>query len=101
MKIVIDIPEEIYKCCLPYKDCPIYSNDCNYFPEITYSIANGTPIKEKQTNTAEWIKYPSDFSEYRCSNCRYEVFGGALKYAEAGEYKFCPNCGSRMKGVEE
>lgn len=44
MKIVIDIPEEIYKCCLPYKDCPIYSNDCNYFPEITYSIANGTPL---------------------------------------------------------
>ena len=44
MKIIIDIPEEVYECCLPYKDNIVISNECNYLPEMTYSIANGTPL---------------------------------------------------------
>ena len=44
MKILIDIPEEVYECCLPFKGAKIVSNDCNYLPEMTYSIANGTPL---------------------------------------------------------
>ena len=44
MKLVIDIPEDVYECCLPYKDDIVISNNCNYLPEMTYSIANGTPL---------------------------------------------------------
>ena len=44
MKILIDIPEEVYECCLPFKGANIVSNDCNYLPEMTYSIANGIPF---------------------------------------------------------
>lgn len=44
MKIVIDIEEEVYNSCMPYKDTPIISNLANYNSEIIHSIANGTPL---------------------------------------------------------
>ena len=44
MKIIIDIPEEVYECCLPFKGSIVISNECNYLSEMTYSIANGTPL---------------------------------------------------------
>lgn len=46
MKLIIDIPEEVFECCLPYKDNIVMSNECNYLPEMTYSIANGTPLQK-------------------------------------------------------
>ena len=58
---------------------------------------------EKQTdsaldkNKAEWIRehsitYSGSFWHIECSNCHKES-----EYL----YDFCPNCGSRMKEVEE
>jgi hypothetical protein len=44
IKLVIKIPEEIYKRILPYKDVPVISNLANDFSEITHAIANGVPI---------------------------------------------------------
>ena len=44
MKIIIDIEEEIYKECIPYKDTPIMSNLANDNSEIVHAVANGTPL---------------------------------------------------------
>ena len=44
MKIVIEIEEAVYKACIPYKDTPIISSLANYNSEMTYAIANGTPL---------------------------------------------------------
>lgn len=59
------------------------------------------PLKEKQTNTAEWIKlFDEDGSPtmeevyakiYKCSNCGIEDFRS----------DYCPNCGARMKGENQ
>lgn len=49
MKIIIDIPEDVYKCCLPYKNNIVISNNCNYLPEMIYSIANGTPLPKEHS----------------------------------------------------
>ena len=53
-------------------------------------------IAEKQTNTAEWL---SQNGEYVCSECGYEVWGSGISVMN--EWKYCPNCGSRMKGVNQ
>ena len=50
--------------------------------------------EEKQTNTAEWITYP--YNEVKCSNCDYDLWGNLISAKD--EFKYCPNCGSRMKG---
>lgn len=48
--------------------------------------------------TAEWIKHPK-FDTCKCSNCNYVVYGDAFNYLP--EFKYCPNCGSRMKGENQ
>lgn len=86
MKLVIDIPEEIVNEKIGF------SFDQVDF--IIHSVLNGVPLEEK-TNTAEWISCDEDdlkISDYRCSNCG--------KYQD-DMTNFCPNCGSRMKGVGE
>ena len=53
--------------------------------------------EEKQTNTAEWITYP--YNEVKCSNCDYDLWGNLISAKD--EFKYCPNCGSRMKGENQ
>ena len=50
--------------------------------------------KHEKTNTAEWITYP--YNEVKCSNCDYELWGNLISSKD--EFKYCPQCGSRMKG---
>ena len=52
------------------------------------------PIVKEQT--AEWL---SQNGEYVCSECGYEVWGSGISVMN--EWKYCPNCGSRMKGDTE
>ena len=50
----------------------------------------------EKTNTAEWITV-SKGEVYECSNCRYKI----LIHHDIKPYKFCPNCGARMKEEKE
>jgi hypothetical protein len=78
MKLIIDIPENMY-------------NDANILkvkdlPELKRIIANGTPLLK-----GEWI-FRSGVTcggYYKCSNCG-EV--------ERAEKNYCSNCGAKMKG---
>ena len=53
-------------------------------------------LKKKERPSAKWVK--GDY-EIICSNCKYQVWGSGLTVLH--EFKHCPNCGARMKGVEE
>lgn len=54
-------------------------------------------INEKHiSRTAEWITVSKD-EVYECSNCRYKI----LIHHNIKPYKFCPNCGARMKEEKE
>ena len=53
--------------------------------------------KHEKTNTAEWITYP--YNEVKCSNCDYELWGNLISSKD--EFKYCPQCGSRMKGENQ
>ena len=82
MKLVIDIPDELYNDIIDHRI---------FAPNGVYScIENGTPVK-----TGEWIDLDNVVEVYdnwyECSVCGKESF----------DYDFCPNCGVRMKGGAE
>ena len=64
---------------------------------IDKHISENAPTVEKQpTAKWEWVQYESlpDFGNYHCSNCRH------IEHKIDG-YKYCPNCGAKMKGGVE
>ena len=118
VEIVIKIPEEEYEYCKTWE----------LMSPIAKAIVNGTPfnecfgeicalkneppeqnvgmcqqdvgeISEKQTD-GEWIEVIDEIDSlgnktwhYECSICGNSDSGW-------GDYKFCPNCGSKMKGEQ-
>lgn len=63
--------------------------------ELAIDYGEGIAVFERKRPQGEWIKWNfktfgamGDW-EYKCSNCE-KVYGG--------EYNFCPNCGSDMRG---
>jgi len=44
MQIVIDIPDDVYKRALVYKDVQLASNRANDLSELITAVANGTPL---------------------------------------------------------
>lgn len=84
MKLIIDIPEDLYKWI-----CEQYANSNH---EVVYNaVKNGMPYEERPQG--EWGKWA--ISEIRCPNC-LEYFQTDCYSTE--ELKKCPNCGAKMKG---
>lgn len=78
MQIVIEIPEEVYKACIPYKDTPIISSLANYNSEMTYAIANGTILPKghgrlKDIDEIYWYwcttEYDCPYKSRDCKDC--------------------------------
>ena len=79
MKIVIDIPEQIYtdiKCGLAKGSY-----------DMRLAVAEGQPLSE---NTGEWI-YTEDRPEGFCSKCDKDIDEASTPY--------CPYCGAKMTWV--
>lgn len=98
MKIVIDIPAEVYKS--------IRDNDCCGIMDMYNAIRNGTPIIQ-----GHWITYTYNESngcdcwgrpeyetiiEHECSYCHGKIITSKIKV-----YNYCPFCGAKMKSGEE
>lgn len=84
MKLVIDIPEALYKMCKDWKEF-------NISTRLEKIIANGTPYEERPKG--EWITHSDYPDRLICSNCnhKYDVW-----FIDNGT-NFCPNCGARME----
>lgn len=84
MKVVIDIPEEMYESAKTDMWCGS--------PTLGYAIRNGTPYKERPRG--EWEQVGE--MTYRCAQC------GWLK--KTGLMAYCENCGSdnrKRKGEQK
>ena len=95
MKLIIDIPEDMY-------------NDANIlivkdFPELKKAIINGAPYEDRPQGY--WIK---NCDSCDCSNCydsgaRFTRKDCSGRCSNCGELQcctdnFCPNCGADMRG---
>ena len=55
----------------------------------------------------KWIEDPegnwddTDRGEYECSSCGFRMYPYISDEAFREKYKFCPNCGAKMKGVDD
>ena len=83
MKIVIDIPEEVYKCVM----------DGTYCGTLYEELKNGVPA-EPERKPGKWIEHQDRRKQIyaECSNCGFKNYAGILNY--------CPECGADMRGEQ-
>lgn len=63
------------------------------YKELITKLDNHDKVIKEQTNTAEWIESGKQGGipiSYKCSNCDF--------WWNNNKFRYCPNCGSRMKG---
>ena len=84
MKMIIDIPDEVYKRMKDNKDYD--------YCALTYAIDNGIPYEERPHG--KWIK--NKLYGYECLQC--EKCGKAD--FNMRNYKFCPDCGADMREAD-
>ena len=89
MQITIEIPDAMYDGVMFLKEnSEIKPNDIAEIPlEV---IAKGTPL-----STGCWVgidDFPYD--DWECDRCGGQVYGTNAPYEE---YKYCPNCGTKME----
>ena len=82
------------------EDCEFHQFKCEdleYYKKFAEALYNAGYRKQSE---GEWIidRTPID-ATFKCSKCGYSYIE-ADPQAET-EYKFCPNCGAKMKGGEE
>ena len=62
------------------------------------------PPVNPQPKTGHWIKYSIPRCEeqhYQCTSCKYYINFGQWGELYTKEFKYCPNCGAKMKEVKE
>lgn len=74
--------------------------------ESDYDTALKIGIKalDQEPKTGHWIKYGHPRcgeQHYKCTSCGYYINFGQWGEFYSKEFKYCPNCGCRMKGGAE
>ena len=64
-----------------------------YCVELAENAPSVVPTTEKSSMVGEWRASTVHSGIVKCSVCGYQA--GA--YAESKEYKYCPNCGAKMR----
>lgn len=85
---------------------------------IAEMINNAPPVKEisakipidileqlisQKSKTGRWIKYGAPRcgeQHYQCTSCGYYINFGQWGDLYTKEFKYCPNCGAKMKSEE-
>ena len=58
---------------------------------------------EQEPKTGRWIKYcmpRCGEQHYQCTSCEYYINFGQWGEVYTKQFKYCPNCGAKMKGGE-
>ena len=87
MKLVIDIPNNLYK---DIKESYSITLGTIYTDKVVKAIKNGTQLQKGQ-----WVKETLTDGKaecVRCSNC-----GCGLYYFKEFYSNYCPNCGAEME----
>ena len=83
--------------------------ECNPYGKPTLDFESGKKVIEhlEQMPSAdrpqgEWM-WHEDEDICNCSECKFEIDAtGCIEPVEyVGVFRYCPNCGSRMKGVDD
>ena len=97
MKIVIDIPQEIYEMCVKYHQVDYFGTPDHV---IRTAIAHGSSLQRAGRWITQWnMAHQKEY--YYCSECREEYSYDGETGIKMNDYKYCPNCGSRNMEVEE
>ena len=96
MQIVIDIPEDVLKRTVFYREF----KDLNDCITTIKALEKATPLDD--VKTGHWIETEENHGfddEFRnkalsCSVCR--VAFRISDYAQIEDFRYCPNCGARM-----
>ena len=96
MKVLIDIPEEVYQHMM--------GNDLlqSVHGNICYkAVCNGTPIPDNASNermVGSWIKSRDSYgnNHFTCPFCEHDI---ATKADTLGD-NYCSNCGARLQESE-
>lgn len=69
------------------------------FPVLDHGTDGVELVEYAEVRHGEWIAASVDPIDpyFRCSVCRY---GTDTIYDGCDEYRYCPNCGAKMKGAE-
>ena len=90
MKLVIDIPKEVYKCVM----------DGTYCGTLYEYLKNGVPVEpERKMGKWEYVQYDGNpkIGNWHCSECHLIV---NLGFEYVPYYHYCPWCGVYMTGKE-
>lgn len=97
MKLIIDIPKDIYNHIFSDAEIMIYGgmrSGKTLLATLLRSIRNGIPFDEQEPKTGHWIDV--DGIWFKCSECNAHM----KMIPEYKEY-YCPNCGARMVESQE
>lgn len=98
MQIVIEIDEARYKDIQRIAEVQLESN---HFQTAEQIIAKGVPI-EREPKTGRWIGIDEEpHEDYECDKCGYTISTYTANIEPHTEYKYCPNCGSKMVEPQE
>lgn len=64
------------------------------FERVFDSVPTADVVERK---VGKWIW---DDEGYHCSECFFHAYGNTLDCLD-GTYRYCPNCGARMKGEDD
>ena len=75
-------------------DFLVVGGDFGYFDETIDSVVDGQPtVDAVEVVHGRWIDAREYCGDYMCSNC--DALYGTNKF------KYCPNCGAKMDGVQK
>ena len=95
MKLIIDIPDDVYE---DIEHCK--GDYINYYiNSLNWAVRNGIPYEERPQGKWVYVQYDADpeIGNWHCSNCRcMPWYSGDIH-----TLKYCPECGADMKGGAE